>query len=632
MMPDGGMFLPPPGGSPVFVNPRGFTQPQLQAAPQPQQQPRRTALRPRLVRKKPAKTTIIKGYFTGSITVKFPDGSGVRVDPNTGRSFVADATRVRPEDTRRLARNGLTPAVIRSDLTRVNELVRGPAVERVEPLFKVDEALSERNRRAGEARAGHELAEMPQYYRVKLRKETGLGDAECLIDRLNKHPSIEIAYPAYAPQTCRAFDDRAAPDLRDGQGYLDPAPRGLDVRYAWQAGGPAARGLGVRLIDVEHGWILDHEDLPMGIRNVLGGMTYQPGMDNLQHGTAVLGLIAARDGTAGITGIAPLTAIGVSPPPDSINIACAIYNAANHLLPGDVILIEVHLPGPETPPLAAAAGDQTGFVPVEFYPDVYDAVRSATARGIVVVEASGNGGVDLDAYQYRDVVNRFYDSGALMVGAAASDGSPEDFSNYGSRLDVNAWGDSVVTLGYGYDGAGVPDPAYRAGADENDPRFWYTASFSGTSSASAIVAGAVASLQGVARSWRGLSLSPDEVRALLSYTGTPQASSARRVGPRPDLRSAMGYLARAVAASKNGPVSALGYATPGSPFYPMPVTGYPTVERPANDPYLFKLKAVRQALANDAAAERPAGFQPPINPYGLRDYPNTLNNPYEGRR
>jgi hypothetical protein len=69
---------------------------------------------------------------------------------------------------------------------------------------------------------------------------------------------------------------------------------------------------------------------------------------------------------------------------------------------------------------------------------------------------------------------------------------------------------------------------------------WYTINFGGTSSAAAMVAGAVAVLQSIAKE-RGIGpLSPADVRRLLIATGTPQSGdSSEKIGPRPNLRAAI---------------------------------------------------------------------------------------------
>jgi hypothetical protein len=96
----------------------------------------------------------------------------------------------------------------------------------------------------------------------------------------------------------------------------------------------------------------------------------------------------------------------------------------------------------------------------------------------------------------------------------------------------------VVSTGYG-DLYGGADDAYRTVA--------YTAEFSGTSSASPIVTGVVACLQGVARA-QGGSLDPTTVRSLLRETGSPQmagsaGAAAQRIGNRPDLAQLVARIA-----------------------------------------------------------------------------------------
>lgn len=213
------------------------------------------------------------------------------------------------------------------------------------------------------------------------------------------------------------------------------------------------------------------------------------------------------------------------------------YNPANAILlavadgaPGDIILLEQQ----------AAVCGLPGFGPVEWISSVFAAIQTAVANGFVVVEAAGNGNVDLDQAACGTAFDRAVrDSGAIIVGAGRPPGSGfdrqrEGFSTYGSRVDVQGWGDGVMTTGYGAWYVNPDDPG--------NPNFWYTAGFSGTSSASPIVAGAAANLQGIALVRFGAALSPAHMRELLVLTGSPQLGDTRKhIGPRPNLREASGF-------------------------------------------------------------------------------------------
>jgi serine protease len=112
-----------------------------------------------------------------------------------------------------------------------------------------------------------------------------------------------------------------------------------------------------------------------------------------------------------------------------------------------------------------------------------------------------------------------------------------DFSNYGARVDVQGWGRKVATLDYG--DLQACDVEHRENVDRD-----YTNEFSGTSSASPIVAGAAILAQSVAKQ-SGRTLSPLEMRELLRSTGTPQAGNTKQhIGPRPDLKRALEALKR----------------------------------------------------------------------------------------
>ena len=95
------------------------------------------------------------------------------------------------------------------------------------------------------------------------------------------------------------------------------------------------------------------------------------------------------------------------------------------------------------------------FCPVEVDPAIFEAIQLAVAKGIHVVEPAGNGSVDLDAPMWDDWFDpNIQDSGAILVGAGASPYSLDEprswgnaSSNYGSRIDVQGWVDSTVTVG-----------------------------------------------------------------------------------------------------------------------------------------------------------------------------------------
>src|SRR4029453_17689713 len=195
---------------------------------------------------------------------------------------------------------------------------------------------------------------------------------------------------------------------------------------------------------------------------------------------------------------------------------------------------------------------QLGFIAIEWWPDDFAAIKYAVAKGIVVVEAAGNGAENLDAAIYNTRQAGFPNSwtnpfnlanpqcGAVMVGAGAPpqnthgrdhgpDRSRLDFSNFGTRLDVQGWGREVTTTGYG---------DLQGGMNQD---LWYTDQFSGTSSASPIVVGALASVQGVLRARGHHRLTSEGARRLVRTYGSPQTDApsrpaSQRIGFRPDLR------------------------------------------------------------------------------------------------
>lgn len=247
----------------------------------------------------------------------------------------------------------------------------------------------------------------------------------------------------------------AIPDYTSIQNYLDPAPAGIDARYAWtQKGG---RGASIKLVDIEAGWNIDHIELPTVNREPMYGAINGPSVspNDICHGTAVLSIFAGNNNAIGVSGIASDADVfaasaswGHDDSPDQQwrwNVADAIHACIDHLGPGDIILLEMHCPGPNSPGV-----EELGFVAIEYWDDQFAAVQTAVNAGITVIEAAGNGSENLDAAIYGGRFSTAVrDSGAILVGAGfpaivSKEYSPPhsrfSWSNYGSRVDLQGWG------------------------------------------------------------------------------------------------------------------------------------------------------------------------------------------------
>lgn len=467
-------------------------------------------LRPIAPPEKPIHYRIPIGWERHIVTVKFRDGLTVRLRDGA----LTD-----------LGTGALGKAGTALDLLRPGTWSR---------THTLAEAELDRLRAIGEQNVGFALHDLNLQFRCHLPVEVS---AEACIDALNALDCVEMAesIPGFAPLP-------QAPDVRHQQGYSEPAPRGTGAG-SFQGlpdnnllANLAACGAHSRIVDIEYGFEAVHADLPPVALLTPGGYS-TPEYD--KHGTAVLGELGSRNDGYGTTGMAhgaqllfahARTLPYTGQPYGDYCVDSSIQVAASSVGAGGVILIEQQIAGARW---NGQPTSQFGMLPVEGHGPTRQAIRNAVAIGVVVVEAAGNGSQDLDDPFYGGWFSIPNDSGALLVGAGAAPGGSDAararlwFSNFGATVDLQGWGEKVTTTGYG--------DLYAA----SGPAQYYTQVFSGTSSASPIVAGACALLQSMHWQRRNVYLQPADLRSALRRSGTPQQNgtypATQNIGPLPDL-------------------------------------------------------------------------------------------------
>ncbi|ASZ12796.1 S8 family serine peptidase [Chitinophaga pendula] len=307
----------------------------------------------------------------------------------------------------------------------------------------------------------------------------------------------------------------ATPDFTAQQYYKNDVDgsgtnvRGINAEYAWSIG---VTGGGIRIADIEWGYNKNHEDL-VGTR--AQELLPPPDDQFKDHGTAVAGILLGQKNSFGVTGMV----YGA----DALYVvservrgrAGGIAEGLKKLRRGDVFLYEMQ------------TGGQGGqYVPADYDQSVWDITKAATDSGIVIVAAAGNGNQDLNSAFYASYRARG-DNGAIIVGAGTKSGrNKASFSTYGDNVHVQGWGDWTVTsTGY--------TSLYNGGANAG-----YTKDFSGTSSATPIVASAVIAVQSWYKSRTGNVLAPRAIRTLLINTGIAQGSGGH-IGPQPNIKAAI---------------------------------------------------------------------------------------------
>ena len=377
------------------------------------------------------------------------------------------------------------------------------------------------------------------FFVLNLKRRVTPSDVARVVRELRGVKGVRCAYRE-RPHVSAKIGRKRTPvtveeEIGSPLGYIDPKPRGIGVRTD---NGWVGSGAGAAYADIEAagiGWNLKH----IGLRHVPDAIELRPrnAFDPKDpsagiHGTQSIGVISCDRDLRG-KGIAPQSRVRALLTTEEGGVDGAIQEAARLLKKGDVLLLEV----------------ETAGLPVEVDNHVFEAIELATRKGIIVIEPAGNGrrvagkevAYDLDnldeelapAWTSRRVPGGDIPApGSIMVGGCLPHASKVQgvhrrapYSNFGRRVDCFAWAEDV---------AGVGDYS-DAGNTEHHDR-WISLRFSGTSAASAIIAGLVLLLQS-RRAEDGLRLwTPADLRAaFLDAPGTSIAGEPVRFMP--DFRS-----------------------------------------------------------------------------------------------
>jgi Subtilase family len=303
------------------------------------------------------------------------------------------------------------------------------------------------------------------------------------------------------------------------QHYLRGGGVGIGAGGAWAVTGGDGAGVSVGVLEPSD-YDRNHRDRP-AMRFDVTAAHVNPSTLELEHATAILGLIAAADNTVDCVGVAPnATIVFASGPQNPANLGQVLVGIAFDRL----MLLGVQLGAGDVINISTDVQAATvGGVPIDALPIIRSAIRLLTFRGISVVIAAGNSTVNLDTAGVP-----LPDSGAIVVGGiqatnpAMTTFRRHPFSNFGTHVTCCSWASEVIAL---IPPIGASDPTTGE----------FTGANAGTSLATAIISGVVAAMQGRARS-HGPALTPATVRNMLGNQAFgSNVVPGQGVGPMPDL-------------------------------------------------------------------------------------------------
>lgn len=415
------------------------------------------------------------------IRVKFREGSRIRLNTQTN-SFYSNGGALTPQEL--------------VDLAAINAIPQLQKITSFETPVATLEALHVQIEQA----TGYDEPDLTLWFRVLAgtvvvdpvsNSPSTCATTANLVNQLNSYGLVEIAIPIdgdvpppefpflplatdIPPTTTGTFEP---PHMAAFPGLNSPLPSTAFV------GGTALlafySGSGVGIADIEYDFGT-HEKF--NASEISGGTRWNRGGTAQGHAIAAMG---AAFGTVGLPrygtrGFAPDARRAFSPQMDTEwftrvrDVAEALERAGSAASEGDIVWAEVQI------------GDSQA--PVDQNEDNWDVVRSYSLAGRIYVLAAGNGGLRLlDGTILPD---------SLSIHVAANSGtSPMTrllFTNFGPATELSAWGQSVWSSEDGSGGGGGGPNVYPGAAG---PWEKYIATFAGTSSASALAAGALGQVE-----------------------------------------------------------------------------------------------------------------------------------------
>jgi len=505
----------------------------------------------------PTENLILSKSYQGQLVLYLDESIGARFDPEKGLI-------TKSEDQEK-------------NISELKDALHSFSSAQLKPSSALSPEQIDSQRKHLEKLSGKKLRDWNSVFYLEIENPI---EAVQVLRKIKKIESVKKAYPKIRSEillekpvvedrflTNKSFATKGTgqgqtPDLSIHQQYLgaENETGGINAYAAWQQN---ILGDNVWLVHADGGASFRHEDLPLRPNNgqdlgIFCGADYEdhpqcPG--RIAHGTAMGAIMTGiHDNEIGIKGIAPNATYKVDDAPytnvrEEDRDPDAIF--APSIPGGSIMAIILGSSCPNLPQLSS------GCLPRMTEPVTYDLIEELSARGITVIAGAGNGGQDLDDpssyYEFQINLNE-NPSSAMIVGMGWPNHAVVETSTYGSPVDFFAWGRNVTSAAYpaqNWDWFNNLQPA----PFNNNAEDYYANYISGTSPATAIIAGAAVLIQSHAKQLLkapvlGTEFSYEETRFLMpnkikeilyasgvAYQDNPEIEGERHIGrqPRVDL-------------------------------------------------------------------------------------------------